>query len=46
MEDLYPPTQLQPMQSVRLSTHHLVGNQEEGLEDPALRDLCPVPDHV
>jgi hypothetical protein len=46
VEDLYPPTQLQLVQSVRLHPHYLVGHKEEGLEDPTLRDLRSVPCHV
>jgi hypothetical protein len=46
VENLYPPTQLQPLQSVCISSHHLVGYKEERREDPALRDFCPIPYHV
>jgi hypothetical protein len=42
MEDLYPPTQLQLAEFVRLGPHYLVGHKEEGCEGPTLRDLRPL----
>jgi hypothetical protein len=42
MEDLYPPTQLQLAEFVRLCPHYLVGHKEEGCERPPLRDLRPL----